>query len=99
MLNGFKTEIVNLADVKDQTKLLIHHENDPSPNYAYLLTQMEYPKMPVPFGVFRCIEKPTYDEMLNDQVRMSIEKKGKGDLEKLLYTDDVWTIEDKGKKS
>ena len=97
-LNGFKTEIVDLAGVKDQSNLLIHRENDPSPNYAYLLTQMEYPEMPVPFGIFRCIEKPTYDEMLNDQVRLSVEKNGKGNLEKILYTEDVWTIEDKGQK-
>ena len=99
VLDGFKTKIVELAAVRDQSNLLIHRENEPSPNYAYLLTQMEYPAMPVPFGVFRCIEKPTYDEMLNDQVRMSIEKKGKGDLEKILYTDDVWTVQAQGKKS
>ncbi|MGH7198634.1 MAG: 2-oxoacid:ferredoxin oxidoreductase subunit beta [Candidatus Omnitrophota bacterium] len=91
-LNGFKTEIVNLADVKDQHELLIHRENDPSPNYAYLLTQMEFPELPVPFGVFRAIQKPTYDEMLNHQQKLAREKKGKGNLKDILYTEDVWTV-------
>jgi 2-oxoglutarate ferredoxin oxidoreductase subunit beta len=97
-LNGFKTETVDLAGNPDRSSLLTHHESDPSPNYAYLLTQMNYPEMPVPFGIFRCIEKPTYDEMLNEQVRHSIEKKGRGTLEKILYTEDVWTVEGKGQK-
>ncbi|MBI3315910.1 MAG: 2-oxoacid:ferredoxin oxidoreductase subunit beta [Candidatus Omnitrophica bacterium] len=92
VLNGFKTEIVDLASVKDQSQLLVHNENDPSPNYAYLLTQMEFPEMPVPFGVFRSIEKPTYNEMLEEQVKMSVQKKGKGDLQKIFYTEGIWEV-------
>ncbi len=92
-LNGIKTEIVNLSDVQDpQKELLIHNENEALPNYAYLLTQMDYPAMPVPFGVFRCIEKPTYDEMMTEQVAATVKSKGKGTLKELLYTEDVWTV-------
>lgn len=94
-LNGFKPEVVNLADVKDQKELLIHRENDPSPNYAYILTQMEYPEMPVPFGVFRSIQKPSYDEMMTNQLKLVMEKKGKGKLEDVLYTEDIWTVTEK----
>ena len=97
-MNGLKTEIVNLADVKDQKDLLVHRENDPSPSYAYLLTQMAYPEMPVPFGIFRCIEKPTYDGMMNDQIKFAVEKKGKGKLEEILYTEDTWTVGGKDQK-
>ncbi len=96
-MNGFKTEIVDLGDSGvDGKNLLMHSEHDASPNYAYLLTQMEYPEMPVPFGIFRCIEKPTYDEMLNDQVKFAVEKKGKGNLKDILYTEDVWTVGSNG---
>lgn len=91
-VSGLETEIVDLAAVKNEHELLIHRENDPSPNHAYLLTQMEYPRMPVPFGVFRCIEKPTYDQMLNDQAKTAIEKKGLGRLKDLLYTEEVWKV-------
>lgn len=97
-LKGFQTEVVDLAGVKDQSELLIHHESEASPNYAYLLTQMNFPDMPVPFGVFRNIEKPTYDEMLVGQLKMAREKKGKGNLKDILYTQDVWTVEEKDVK-
>lgn len=89
---GFRFETADLNTVSDEKNVVIHDENDPSPNYAYLLTQMEFPDMPVPFGVFRCIERPTYDEMMNDQVKAALEKKGKGKLEDLIYTEDVWTV-------
>ncbi len=94
-VSGFGTQIVDLAQNPEEAKnLIVHNENEESPNYAYLLTQMEYPEMPVPFGVFRSIEKPTYNDMLDNQVRASIEKKGPGDLKKLLY-EETWVVEKK----
>jgi 2-oxoglutarate/2-oxoacid ferredoxin oxidoreductase subunit beta len=90
-MNGLQPEVVNLADCRPE-ELLVHKEDDPSPTYAYLLTQMEYPEMPVPFGVIRSIEKPTYDDMLNDQVKFAIDKKGRGDVKQALFTEDVWTV-------
>ena len=92
-LNGPNPEQVELANVKDPNEILIHKENDPLPNYAYLLTQMEYPEMPVPFGLFRCIQKPTYDSMMEDQIKSEIKKRGEGKLEDLLFTGSLWKIE------
>lgn len=91
-LNGMKPEIVNLDEVKDESELLIHHENNPDPSYSYLLTQMVYPRMPEPFGIFRAIQRPTYDDMMDDQVKASVQKLGKGDLKKLIYGGDMWTV-------
>ena len=94
ILNGLKTEVIDLnkATAEQKKKLLIHKENDPSPAYAYLLTQMEYPELPVCFGVFRSIEKPTYDQLLDQQQKMVIEKHGKGKLQDIIYNEDVWTV-------
>ncbi|MBI4394853.1 MAG: 2-oxoacid:ferredoxin oxidoreductase subunit beta, partial [Candidatus Omnitrophica bacterium] len=91
-LKDLKLEIVDYKEGMDTKGLLIHNESDPDPMYAYLLTQMEYPEMPVPFGIFREISKPTYDEMLNMQVEEAIKKRGKGDLKELIYGRDTWTV-------
>ena len=91
-LKGLRLETVEYKEGMDTKELLIHNEQDPDPTYAYLLTQMEYPEMPVPFGIFREIVKPTYDEMLNAQVQDAIKKKGKGDLKELIYGSDTWTV-------
>lgn len=91
-LNSLLTEIVDYKDGMNTKDLLIHNENDPEPNYAYILTQMEYPSMPVPLGIFRDIKKPTYDEMLETQIQESIKKKGKGTIKELIYGTDTWTV-------
>jgi 2-oxoglutarate/2-oxoacid ferredoxin oxidoreductase subunit beta len=91
-LRGLHLEIVDYDPAGDHTGLLIHDEKDPKPNYAYLLTQLTYPEFPVPFGIFRSIEKPTYDEMLDNQVQEAIKRKGKGELKDLIYGRDTWTV-------
>ena len=91
VMDGFSTKIV---DVKDNEKnLIVHNESDPLPNYAYLLTQMNYPEMPVPFGIFRSTQKPSYETMLDEQIKAVSNKKGVGDLVKTLYSEDVWRVE------
>ncbi|MCG3176725.1 MAG: hypothetical protein MOGMAGMI_01686 [Candidatus Omnitrophica bacterium] len=92
-LSGSRAEIVDLAAHPEAAESLVKHDmSDPEPNWAYQLSQMTFPEFPVPFGVFRDIERPTYDEMMNEQTRLSIEKRGKGDLKKLLYNEEVWVI-------
>ncbi len=95
-LVGTETQVVDLAASPDEAKnVMVHDASNLSPNYAYLLTQMEFPDLPVPFGVFRDIKKPSYEMLLEEQVKASIEKKGAGDLKKLLYSSDVWKVEAK----
>ena len=91
-LKGLQPEIVDATSV-DPKELLIHNEKDPKPHYAYFLTQMIYPEMPVPFGVFRAIEKPTYDGMMDNQVKEAVKLKGKGSLKDLIYGSDTWTVQ------
>ena len=43
-------------------------------------------------GVLRSVEKPTYEDDLQDQVDSAIEERGKGDLKALLHSGDTWQI-------
>jgi 2-oxoglutarate ferredoxin oxidoreductase subunit beta len=91
-MTGLSNEIVDLAtNPAASNEIVVHDEKLADANYAYRLTQMTYPDMPVPFGVFRNIEKPTYEEMLEDQIQSVISKKGKGDL-KALLNEETWQI-------
>ncbi len=92
-MNGLQPEVVNIKDVPLEN-LLVHNEKDPNPYYAYMLTQMDDPEspLPVPFGVLRAIEKPTYDDMMNQQIQNAIKQKGPGDLKNLIYGPDTWTV-------
>lgn len=91
-LEGLKPKVVKLSEVKSESELLVHHENNPDPSYAYLLTQMRYPEMPEPFGIFRAIERPTYDDMMHAQIQDAVKKKGVGDIKNLIYGSETWTV-------
>jgi 2-oxoglutarate ferredoxin oxidoreductase subunit beta len=45
-------------------------------------------------GVFRAVERPTYDDRMADQLAAATEQKGEGNLGALLHAGDTWTIGD-----
>jgi len=92
-LNGTTLEVVTLGDGITESDLLVHDEKRPDPAIAFLLARMDYPEYPVPVGVFRAVEKPTYDELVTAQIEAAIAERGPGDLEKLLRSGDIWVIE------
>jgi 2-oxoglutarate ferredoxin oxidoreductase subunit beta len=49
--------------------------------------------LPRPFGVIYREERPTYEDLLHDQIRAVTEKKGTGDLDALLRSGNTWEIE------
>lgn len=91
-LNCMDPEIVTLGDGITEDDLLFHDEQAPEPSLAYLLTRMHYPDFPEPMGVFRCIERPTYGEVVLGQVRTAREK-NPGRLEELFNEGETWTVD------
>lgn len=91
-LNGFTPEVVNLSDVS-QDDLLFHDEKAETGHLAYALSRMKYPDLPEPIGVFRDIERPTYDDGICAQTSSAVEQKGAGDLTQLFHSGDTWTVE------
>jgi 2-oxoglutarate ferredoxin oxidoreductase subunit beta len=91
-LNGITPEIVDLGGGIKEDDLLFHDEKATEPTLAYLLSRMRYPEFPEPIGVFRAVERPQYDQRLNQQVQEAIAKKGEGDLAALFDSGDTWTV-------
>ncbi len=90
-LNGFTPAIVSLDDVA-QDDLLFHDEKAKNSQLAFLLSRLRHPEFPEPIGVFRDVDRPIYDEMINQQVAVAKEEKGDGELEKLFYSGDTWKV-------
>ena len=63
------------------------------PSLAYLLSRMIHPEFPECVGIFRAVERPTFDELVNNQIEESIAAKGRGKLDELFRSDDLWTVE------
>ncbi len=92
-LRGTTLEVVTLGKGVSESDLLVHDETRPDPAIAFLLARMDYPEYPVPVGVFRAVQKPTYEELLEEQIRRAVAQRGPGDLEKLLRSGDIWVVE------
>jgi 2-oxoglutarate ferredoxin oxidoreductase subunit beta len=92
-LNGMEPEVVELGKGITEDDLLFHDEQAPEPTLAYLLSRMSYPEFPEPIGVYRAIDQPRYDALINEQVEEVRKAKGDGDLEKLFHTGETWTIQ------
>ena len=72
-------------------KLITHNESSENPTIAYFLTQLKYPDFPVPVGVFRHVEKPTYEELVHGQIK-DAGKNGTGTIDEFLSKGEVWEI-------
>jgi 2-oxoglutarate ferredoxin oxidoreductase subunit beta len=86
-------ELVDVADVGEDA-LLVHDEHHEKSSLAFALSRIAHtPHGPTPFGVFRDIERPVYDELMAGQIQTATEKRGAGDLRELLNAGDTWTID------
>jgi len=90
-LNGDEPEVVSLAEVSPDD-LVIHDEKARDPSMAFRLSRMYHPEFPVPLGVFRAIEKPTYEELMMDQIAQVRAKQGLGSLDELFLAGDTWKV-------
>jgi 2-oxoglutarate ferredoxin oxidoreductase subunit beta len=46
----------------------------------------------MPIGIFRDVEAPVFDTEMNAQISEARSRLGEGDLEKLLYSGDIWEV-------
>jgi hypothetical protein len=67
--------------------VLVHDEKAPSSTLAWALSRMSYPELPECFGVFRAVERPTYEDVL----RAPPPEPAPG-LAELLAGDDAWEL-------
>jgi 2-oxoglutarate ferredoxin oxidoreductase subunit beta len=91
-LNGLDPEVVTVGNGISVDDLLIHDEKAEEPSLAYLLSRMVHPEFPECVGVYRAVERPTFDDVLNKQIEDAIRAKGRGKLEDLFRNDDTWEV-------
>jgi len=90
-LNGDTPEVVELSRVRPDD-LVIHDEKALDSSMAFRLARMHYPQFPEPVGVFRAVEKPTYEELMMAQIAAEQERHGPADLERLFRSGDLWEV-------
>jgi 2-oxoglutarate ferredoxin oxidoreductase subunit beta len=92
-LNTFgECEIVTVADVGED-RLLVHDEHRPDPTLAFALSRLAIrPTVPTPMGVFRDVDRPTYEGEVQRQLVAASERQGPGDLAALVGSGATWDV-------
>jgi 2-oxoglutarate ferredoxin oxidoreductase subunit beta len=90
---GAVPEIVTLgAGGITEADLAVHDARAEGAGVAQLIAALEPPEFPVPLGVFRAIEQPTYERLSDDLEATARARNGVGSLEQLLQSGTTWTI-------
>ena len=87
---GYSLEVVQLGNGVSESDLVVHDEKDPA--LGFLLSLMAPPTFPTPIGVFRAVERPTYEGILFEQIQRAKQRQGEGNLDELLSRADTWTV-------
>ena len=96
---GGHPRVVTLGkDGITEADLVVHHEDVEDPTYAFMLSRLTPPAFPTPVGVFRRVQRPTYEDLLREQVETVEASRGKGDVARLLHSGDTWEVGADGPK-
>jgi len=86
--------VIPLRDDEDPIAagVTVHDEKHESPAYAFALATLAPPVFPIPVGVLRAVERPSYEALLGTQIESATKQRGPGDLGKLMRSADTWTV-------
>jgi 2-oxoglutarate/2-oxoacid ferredoxin oxidoreductase subunit beta len=79
-------EICNATD----PGVLVHDPTADDPTTAFALSRL---KGVTAMGVFRDVDRPSYDELMNGQLATAKAKQGEGDLMALLHSGETWDVD------
>jgi 2-oxoglutarate/2-oxoacid ferredoxin oxidoreductase subunit beta len=73
--------------------LLVHDEHAAEPSLAFALSRLTLRTAgTAALGVFRAVDRPTYDDAMAAQLAEAKAQRGEGDLQALIGSGDTWTI-------
>jgi len=80
-------------EAADGSGLVVHDAKREDPALAFEIAHAGTREgFPMPIGIFRAVDYPPFETLMNDQMREIREKKGAGSLEKLLASGETWEV-------
>jgi 2-oxoglutarate/2-oxoacid ferredoxin oxidoreductase subunit beta len=86
--------VVDVAEVGLE-RIAVHDAAHPDASRAFALSRLAHgPTSATPVGIFRSVERPTYDDQMSQQLAAAQAHHGPGDLAALLASGDTWVVEE-----
>ena len=88
VLEGTRFKVVKIGSDFSESDLVVHNPRDR--NLGLMISEMTYDEnLPVPIGVFYKEDKPTYEEMMINQLNSASKKV---DLQSLIEGPNSWEV-------
>ncbi len=88
-----RCQVVDRAAV-DPSEILVHDPARQDPTIAFSLSRLSHhPDGMTPLGIFRNVQRPTYESAMSAQLVEAQSKRGPGDLASLLASQGTWTVD------
>ncbi len=72
---------------------LVHDAHMAQPSLAFALSRLtQDTSAATPIGIFRDVEEPVYDDLMEGQLERSLSERGAGELEALLQSGETWVV-------
>jgi 2-oxoglutarate ferredoxin oxidoreductase subunit beta len=94
-MSGTLPEVIQLGAETGLTEddCLVHDARVEDPSVAFMLARMEQPNFPQPVGIFRDVQRESYESLLAGQIDAAVARQGRGSLNKLINSGDMWVVE------
>jgi 2-oxoglutarate ferredoxin oxidoreductase subunit beta len=95
---GLRPEVVKVDEEEGVGDDILVHDVSNGAN-SFFLASLDWQNpaspslMPVPLGVLRAVDRPTYDESVYDQIDAARDQGSAGDFDRLFATGDSWVVE------
>ncbi len=86
---NMEPEVVALNGANSE-QLLVHDETNDA--LAYFLTRLERPRFPVPLGVLRAVQHPTYEDRVHEQIDALHGAADEKAFDALFASGDTWQV-------
>ena len=91
--NSGNLQIASVADVSTEA-IVVHDAHTSDPSFAFALSRLSHPEtlQDTPIGIFRDVQRPSYDRLVSEQMDAAQKAQGAGDLNALLRGKDTWEV-------
>jgi len=90
--NGLEPRISKIDEVPEKKRIVFRE--DVEPNFlARHLALMSEADFPTALGVFQALKKPSYDDLLDEQIAEAQAAQGHGDFFSYLHQGDTWEVQ------
>jgi 2-oxoglutarate/2-oxoacid ferredoxin oxidoreductase subunit beta len=74
-------------------RIIVHDAHDDDSSRAFALSRLSRgASESTPFGIFRQVKRPVYQDLLEEQIAEARERQGAGDLRGLIESGNVWEV-------